>query len=81
MTQSSFRTMKTSDGIILELYKEEGRNAVPHSMDGPAIKYPKSMKRVDEYFIYGIRYTKEQWEEARESSKVNYMPIDPKLEA
>lgn len=80
MSQSSFRTMKTLDGIVLELYKEDGKNAVPHSMDGPAIKYPKSMKRADEYFIYGIQYTKERWEEARDSSKVSYMPIDPKLE-
>lgn len=80
MSQSSFRTMKTLDGIVLELYKEDGKNAVPHSMDGPAIKYPKSMKRSDEYFIYGIQYTKERWEEARDLSKVSYMPIDPKLE-
>lgn len=80
MSQNSFRTMRTPEGIILELYREEGKNPVPHSLDGPAIKYPKSMKRPDEYYIYGIPYTKEKWEETKESSKVTYMPIDPKLE-
>lgn len=80
MSQSSFKTIRTPEGIILEIYKEESKNPVPHSLDGPAIKYPKAMKRPDEYYIYGIRYTKDKWKEAKESSKVTYMPIDPKLE-
>lgn len=80
MSQSSFKTIRTPEGITLHLYLEEGKNPVPHSIDGPAIKYPKSIKKQDEYFIYGIAYTKAKWEEAKEGSKVTYMPIDPKLE-
>lgn len=80
MSQNTFKTIRTPEGIVLEIYVEEGRNPVPHSFDGPAIKYPKNMKRQDEYYVYGIRYTKAKWEETKESSKVTYMPIDPKLE-
>jgi hypothetical protein len=55
MTQSEFKTIKTPDGVVLHVYKEPGKNSVPHSTDGPAIKYPKAMKKADEYFIYGIK--------------------------
>lgn len=80
MTQNSFKTIRTLEGITLKLYREEGKNPILHSLDGPAIKYPKGMKRPDEYYIYGIPYTKKRWEETKESSKVAYMYIDPKLE-
>lgn len=80
MTHSQFKTLKTPDGVVLHTYKAPGKNAVPHSTDGPAIKYPKSMKKADEYFIYGIKYSKTKWEEAKEITKVTYMPIDPNLE-
>lgn len=80
MAQSSFRTIRTPEGVVLHIYVEEGKNAVPHSLDGPAIRYPKNMKKQDEYFIYGIQYTRDKWEETKEINKVTYMPIDPKLE-
>lgn len=79
MTHSQFKTIKTPDGVVLHVYKAPDRNAVPHSIDGPAIKYPKSMKKVDEYFIYGIKYSKAKWMEAKEVTRVTYMPIDPRL--
>lgn len=80
MTHSQFKTIKTPEGVVLHTYKEPGKNAVPHSLDGPAIKYPKSMKKADEYFIYGIKYSRDKWMEAKEITKVTYMPIDPNLE-
>jgi hypothetical protein len=79
MTRSEFKTIKTPDGVVLHVYKEPGKNSVPHSIDGPAIKYPKAMKKADEYFIYGIKYSKSKWEEMKETTKVTYMPIDPNL--
>lgn len=80
MTHTTFKTIKTPEGVVLHVFTEPGKNAKPHSLEGPAIKYPKSMKRVDEYFIYGIKYTKTQWEELKETTKVTFMPIDPNLE-
>ena len=79
MEQSEFKTIKTPDGVILHVFKQPGKNPIPHSLDGPAIKYPKTMKRVDEYFIYGVKYTKDKWLEAKNTTKVDYMPIDPNL--
>lgn len=80
MNQSQFRTIKTPDGIVMHIFQEPGKNSVPHSLDGPAIKYPKTMKKTDEYFIYGVKYSKDKWTEAKASAKVTYMPVDPKLE-
>lgn len=80
MSQGTFKTIKTVDGVVLHTYNQEGKNPVPHSLDGPAIKYPRDSKRKDEYFIFGIAYTKEKWLEVKEDAKVKYMPIDPKLE-
>ncbi len=79
MTQSPTKTIKTTDGRTIQTIKV-GEKTLFHSMDGPAIKYPKSMKQQDEYYIYGHQYTKEKWLEAVEDVKVKYMPIDPNLE-
>jgi len=40
-------------------------NNVLHSWDGPALKYPKESGKKPEYYIYGIRYSKEQWTELK----------------
>ena len=77
--QTQFKSLKTPDGTVIHTFTEPGKNPVPHSYDGPAIKYPKSLKKSDEYFIFGIKYTKEQWLEAKNSAKVDFMPIDPNL--
>jgi hypothetical protein len=34
------------------------------------------MKKDDEYFIYGIRYSKERWTELKNDSKVSNLPSD-----
>ena len=34
------------------------------------------MKREDEYFYYGIRYSKERWKELKNDSKVSNLPSD-----
>ncbi len=80
MTESAFKTLKSPDGVILQAYIAPGKPAVPHSLEGPAIKYPKEMKKTDEYYIYGIKYSKEKWLELKNDSKVTYMPVDPNLQ-
>jgi len=34
-----------------------------HSMEGPALIYPKDEKKVSEYYIYGIKYSRAKWQE------------------
>jgi len=80
MSQGTFKTIRTPEGVVLHTYNQQGKNPVPHSLDVPAIKYPTGNKKKDEYFIFGIAYTKEKWLEVKEDAKVKYMPIDPKLE-
>ena len=36
-----------------------------HSWDEPSVVYPKEMKKKDEYYLYGIQKTKDEWLEAR----------------
>ena len=36
-----------------------------HSWDVPAITYINGKRSLDEYYLYGIRYSKEDWLEAR----------------
>ena len=51
-----------NDGTIAYIF--EGKI---HSWEGPALIFPKEMKKKDEYYIYGIQYTKEQWEDFRKN--------------
>jgi len=78
--EEAFKTIKTPDGVVLHTYTAPGKKPVPHSLDGPAIKYPKDSKRKDEYFIFGVAYSKDKWTELKDDSKVTYIPIDPRLE-
>lgn len=77
--EGTFKTLRTVEGTVMHLFCQPGKNPVPHSIDGPAIKYPKSAKRSDEYFIYGVKYSKDKWLEAKNDVKVTYMPLDPNL--
>ncbi len=36
-----------------------------HSFEHPALIYPKELKIKPEYYIYGIRYSKEEWLELK----------------
>lgn len=69
------RKFKTPEGIEISIYVNNGKNTY-HSTDGPAIRYPKKMKKDDEYFIYGIQYSKERWTELKNDSKVSKLPSD-----
>jgi hypothetical protein len=53
------RTLKTGDGTILHYSDIDGVNKL-HNWDGPAI-IPQGNNRLAEYYIYGIKYSKEEW--------------------
>ena len=56
--ESSFETrrIKTADGTIV--YYCDGKI---HNWEGPAL-LPKGSTRQAEYYLFGIKHTKEQWE-------------------
>ena len=45
-----------------------------HNWDGPALKYSKTEKKKDEYYLYGFQLSKDEWVEARKDR--NGVPPD-----
>jgi hypothetical protein len=64
---SEVRTMKTGDKTII--YYLDGKM---HNWEGPAL-IPQGNKRLAEYYLFGIKHTKEQWEEKKKD--VNGQPF------
>ena len=54
------KTITTADGTKMTLF-----NGKLHSWDHAAIQYPKDPKKKDEYYLYGLRKTKDEWKEAK----------------
>ena len=61
------KKMKTTDGSII--YYLDGKM---HNWDGPAY-IPQGKKRAAEYYLFGVKYTKEQWESFKKD--VNGVPF------
>jgi hypothetical protein len=55
----SRKLIKPEDGTIA--YAWDGKL---HNWEGPAL-YPEGNKKQGEYFLYGIPYTKEEWQEIK----------------
>jgi hypothetical protein len=64
---SEIKKMKSTDGSIV--YHLNGKM---HNWDGPAF-IPQGNKRLAEYYLFGIKHTKEQWEEKKKD--VNGQPF------
>ncbi len=56
-----YRTIKTIEGIVFHVYEDHRGVVKPHSTKGPAVEYPKSEAKPDEYFIFGIKYDYDRW--------------------
>ena len=63
---SEVKKMKAADGSIIHYL--DGKM---HNWDGPAY-IPQGNKRAAEYYLFGIKHTKEQWEEKKKD--VNGQP-------
>lgn len=70
-----YKTFKTPEGVQVSTFQPSGQKPQLHSLDGPALKYPKSMKKQDEYIIYGTPYTKDRWLELKNDFKVTSNPF------
>lgn len=66
---SSYRTIKTTEGIVFNLFTDENGRNKPHSYSGPSVVYPKGINKPDEYYIYGIKYEYVKWHELSRISK------------
>jgi len=64
---SEVKKMKTGDKTII--YYLDGKM---HNWEGPAL-IPQGNKRLAEYYLFGIKHTKEQWEEKKKD--VNGQPF------
>jgi hypothetical protein len=64
---SEVKKMKTRDKTII--YYLDGKI---HNWEGPAL-IPQGNKRLAEYYLFGIKHTKEQWEEKKKD--VNGQPF------
>jgi hypothetical protein len=59
MEKTMQKKLRTPDGDVV--FYMEGKM---HNWDGPAF-IPKGDKKKAEYYIYGVRYSKEDWEAAK----------------
>ena len=57
--ESGTQRLVTSDGTIAYYINIDGVNKM-HNWDGAAF-IPQGNKRKAEYYVFGIKYTKEQW--------------------
>jgi len=64
---SEVKKIKTADGSIVYYL-----NGKIHNWDGPAL-IPQGNKRLAEYYLFGIKHTKDQWEEKKKD--VNGQPF------
>jgi hypothetical protein len=68
---SETKRIKTQDGSIVYSIDIEDKNLM-HNWDGPAY-IPQGNKRAAEYWLFGFKYTKDQWEDRKKD--VNGQPF------
>lgn len=60
-TYTYTKTIKTVCGKTISYFQKEGEVAKMHSLEGPAIIYPKEEKKAPDYYVYGVKYPKARW--------------------
>jgi len=60
------RKFTTEDGSIVSYIEINGKNLM-HSYDGPAY-IPQGNKRASEYWLFGFKYTKDQFEDRKKDT-------------
>ena len=69
------KRLRTPEGTIVYYWDNK-----LHNWEGPAL-IPEGNNRLREYYIYGIKYTGEDWKEAKRSGKGLPWFKDPKQTA
>jgi hypothetical protein len=60
-TRTTIRTMKTACGKEVSYLETTGQVNKMHSTEGPAIIYKESENKAPEYYLFGIKYSKNEW--------------------
>ena len=60
------RKLITADGTVAYYLNTDGTNKL-HNIDGPALM-PQGNKRQSEYWLFGFKYTKDQWEDRKKDT-------------
>jgi hypothetical protein len=60
------KRLVTAEGTIAYYLNINGINKL-HNIDGPAL-IPNGNKRASEYYIFGIKYTKDQWDDRKKDT-------------
>lgn len=68
-THSVIRTMKTLCGKEVSYLETTGQPNKMHSTVGPAIIYSESEGKTPEYYLFGIKYSKNDWKSLINQSK------------
>ncbi len=63
---SETRKITTQDGSIISFVEINGKKLM-HSYDGPAY-IPQGNKRASEYWLFGYKYTKDQFEDRKKDA-------------
>lgn len=69
-TTTVIRTMKTACGKTITYQQETGKVGKIHSVEGPALVYPKEEGKSAEYYLNGIKYSKSTWQSLISQQKV-----------
>jgi hypothetical protein len=77
MSSSYIKKLKTPEGTQITMFQEPGKTAKLHSLEGPAIKYPRASKKKDVYAIYGREMSKQEWTTTKNDTKVTIPLHDP----
>lgn len=76
-TRDGIKTMKTVCGKTISYLTEEGKTPKMHSATGPALIYSEQENKAPEYYLYGIKYTKQRWKELLTQPKAMSTPEMP----
>jgi len=75
-THTTIKTMKTICGKTLSYLEVTGYPNKMHSTVGPSIVYAEEEKLAPEYYLFGIKYSKNEWK-----SLVNQQKATPVADA
>jgi hypothetical protein len=68
-THTTIKTMKTICGKELSYLETTGQVNKMHSTVGPAVIYKESEGKPSEYYLFGIKYPKNEWKSLVNQSK------------
>lgn len=60
-SHTTIKTIKTVCGKLISYMQTDNQVAKMHSTEGPALVYSEADNKVSEYYLFGIKYSKNEW--------------------